>query len=1527
MDRPALLDALIAMTRSWTLAPGVQPSDLISARSALAGALAAGFEPDDLVATRPSRPAFATATAAQRSEIERLVPHASDGGTPELRPFVRSSSDLDPASGAAIVGMQISRTLGPFIDDLGIEHLVDLIPIPRKIPIEGASGALGLLVLDAPPHPAPLPLPAPQKVPIGAGGLWVAVHAVLGGTSSGFVGLAFSKGTAELANVQTAPDGGLKLGTNSKLVLELTLAAPAPVAGSSPIGRDAEQMTVALPTQVTVEFVATGAAFTAIADVSATVYGTGFSIGRSAAAPHAANFGLSYLLFPGAASISDFNIASCLSADFVLSGSAPVQAAGWALPITTAPPAGFGNPAGAGVLLLQLHAGLAARFGDRVAPTPLSMAALILVPSSITVFTETGKRAFRERMLLWDPPPASALQAVPEPIRRVSEIDLTIAPGAMVYAVITPGSESVIIGCSSIANLDRPLAVDGARLPLAYTAGFIGYFDSSTGKRVVLLGFTPPQGERGRVIALENALIATRPSSALLFAGQRTGGPYAGVLVLAFPLGGIVPMLPDPYAASFTTPQLIDTGTSGSLIARLAWTPNAVPPLVLSILGTPIPLPGLGVFTLLDVSTNADQFGVSVFGREVLAGGQTALNIELQALAASDTAIAVYALPGISWEPVVSDQPPAPVDWWDAFSPDDGPATTLRATTIDLVRIEPRVALPHFREAAGKVATTASFTLPFGLMAQVVADPQRAPDALPTYELIKANFASGLDTGLQLAIIAGAQSAVGTRALPGNTTTGSTINPPVNAGSYGDLVLGNLTQLDAAQFFNRQFQAGQPTAEVPVNRIDLSGYGTSMFSDWAVDDTGFVGVVRSRFDVLVGRTAYELVQIQTLIVPWCIRITRTIIFDRADTGLVLRHDTGWKAVGNGTFAQLQPGEVLPGAVLGLSNVHNIQIGTGARIQFISPDQPDYSVPKPSVPPATGRQAIFAPVFFDADVLMDGNLVGTVSNGRIVTEIAGSNIAGWAQLSIGYAASAAEILTLMGMLGPMGVGGKIGALVSVGKHDPVAPQFTLNVSSLSAVATSTTTTEHGHTYPAAVGVALHGTPLLPRDGSWSIARRPSGGQAPTAVDPSTPIPLVRGKGAAGDQWRLIDPVDALAADAPATFYGVLQGTGTSKTLFEHPIIDDLGKALRLDTNHPPNLADVGALLGATDIFPNLGSVLGLDSQLNPLALAQDGFKQTYEQDIDQPDRTIFDLGVIRILLSYSAPDGHGGTKKTHVKFVLDPAASPRWSLDITGISFKAQVDGFGSDPLLTIYGDFSGSETSKPGVKNIQVEYGSALSFVKDIFSGLGEIIKSLGGDVDLDVGFSGNRLFVRDFLAVPTIPLGFGDIRDITLDLGFEADIPSDAAFHVGLGSKDKPFTWLVSPLSGTGALVLGVEKGDLDVYVEAGIGAGLEINLAVASGSASITLELALNVSGGTIAVAVTLLGQAEVDVLGGLASASLTLAASVILTPHPLAFPPNDIELAAAVAVGIHISICWVVSIDFDGSWQFSQDVPVHL
>ena len=71
---------------------------------------------------------------------------------------------------------------------------------------------------------------------------------------------------------------------------------------------------------------------------------------------------------------------------------------------------------------------------------------------------------------------------------------------------------------------------------------------------------------------------------------------------------------------------------------------------------------------------------------------------------------------------------------------------------------------------------------------------------------------------------------------------------------------------------------------------------------------------------------------------------------------------------------------------------------------------------------------------------------------------------------------------------------------------------------------------------------------------------------------------------------------------------------------------------------------------------------------------------------------------------------------------------------------------------------------------------------------------------------------------------------------------------------------------------------------------------------------------------------GRASVDVLRGLASATITLAAgwassrqelleppfAAALLPPPTEIPSFTVGLTASVSVGIHISICWVVDVD---------------
>ena len=258
--------------------------------------------------------------------------------------------------------------------------------------------------------------------------------------------------------------------------------------------------------------------------------------------------------------------------------------------------------------------------------------------------------------------------------------------------------------------------------------------------------------------------------------------------------------------------------------------------------------------------------------------------------------------------------------------------------------------------------------------------------------------------------------------------------------------------------------------------------------------------------------------------------------------------------------------------------------------------------------------------------------------------------------------------------------------------------------------------------------------------------------------------------------------------------------------------------------------------------------------------------------------------------------------------------------------------------MTIVGGFAADDRSKPGLTGLNIEYGKALDTLKTIFSKLQALASFLPGGLGagLDVSLSNGRLTVRDTFAVPQLPLGLGNLSDVSLDLGLALTLSSlSADFIIGIGDPGKPFNWVVSPLAGTGAIDIGVKGGKRDLSIQAGIGLGLSIDVGIAEGSASVTLGFSIEVSGSAITVMIILNGRASVDVLDGVASASLTLTAAIgvkidpppvpvpVLSPPSIEFPAETITFLASVAVGIHISICWVVSVNFEGSWHFSQSV----
>ena len=1392
-----------------------------------------------------------------------------------------------------------------------------LLPIPIFPPvvttITRGGTTIGFVVT-----PFDQPAPTAANVKLGSGTLWA--EATLFGaafsSTSGFAGIPFSGATMNAVGSVTFGSGSVVLDAVATLSFDVASAiTPAARPPGDPIGPDFLAGKLSPFPRATVTLAPSGASVGLAGTGEATLYGQSLTLNpASNPTPALLNFTTPHVSIPTQVAETSFTVAQSNSPEVVMAGSAPIEGAGIVFPIFNAAPAALPQPADAWGIVVVAGPGLSATIAPLTSPLTLAGAAFALTPARLVGLVANGAGRASESYFLWvsSPPPSPPPSTQPALSLPTPQLTLQLAPGALVAFSADPRQEITIASVILAAVLDRPLDAAGQRIPLSGPA-LATRIHTATSITVDIGSTLGPSGNAGFALIAENALIPVGSPTLFLLSGTLAQSRISGGLSISFPGNAIVPTFPDPYVAVYA--ETAAREEIAGVAAVVTWIGTAAPIVTMAIIpagviagATAVAAPssvnerqGTGA-RLLDVSTNADQWGIEL---AIVPGRQFSFSgLQLQAPAA-DTA--VFAVPGISWEPVVDATDPSVPQWLTAFSPDDGVPTTFLVAATQPATIEPLPVLQQYQASAGKQATQAGFTLPFGIVANLIDSGKQGG---PSYAIPAVQFPDqGLAGAHVLKIMSGPAQPLQAQ-LPGTAVTGFNDTPP----AYGAQVLGTAVP-SVAQFWDQDFGPGGAQGFIPISRIDLSGYGTTLFSDWRDPSTTDVGIVRALFDVLIGRTAHEIITAQTWILPWCIRLQRTITFDRSDGGDVVKHDTGWRAVGAGQFELLTDLEgpvksrLLLGPVKSVNNVRNIQFSQTVTVT-VGGDK-------------------YIPCTFDADVAFDPAIQISANGLSPAPTAVGVAIQGYAADTVSTSTtlnppvSADAIIALMQQ--QRRVTGAIGCIAQLGA---AAQKFTLTGSGIGAAVAAGST--------PMLQTALFGTPNLPKDGQWSIARRAQASNTPQPVAAGAPVPLTRGTSAgatppagpgsfAADCYRLLDPEDAQSVDTPNTFYSLLQGTGTSKTLFEHPLVNDAGSGLGF--GNAPGLADAGALLGIPSIFPDIGNVLQIPSAQGGLPIEGDGFKKTYTfgaaanpPQSQPPDRPLLDIAIVHLVLSYAA----GGTEYSGTLVVDATPGAPNWSLTLANLSFEAKVDGLGSDPLITVSGGFQAGASTKPGFTNLQVDYGSALSAVKDLLTGLSDLASSLGGSANLDVGFSGNMLTVQQGFTLPTIPLGFGEISDLGINLGFSATVPSSLSFSVGIGSPQDPFQWLVSPLAGTGAIVLGVQDGGPNVFIEAGLGLGLGIDLAIASGSASIVVSLSLDVGTTAVTIAAALTGNAQVDVLGGLASASLTLAAAIMITIETS--PQREADLAAAVSVGIHISICWVISISFDGSWGFSELIALN-
>lgn len=729
-----------------------------------------------------------------------------------------------------------------------------------------------------------------------------------------------------------------------------------------------------------------------------------------------------------------------------------------------------------------------------------------------------------------------------------------------------------------------------------------------------------------------------------------------------------------------------------------------------------------GNIFLLDVSTNADLMGVGLGAytyrekaQPQLSGGLpfSIKGIDLVTYAINTK---IYTLPQIQWEPIRTVQNPdtSPYPFPSpATSPDTGSPTLLAIESFDLVPIAPRPVIDNFFSAYSDDTHPARavglFNLPFGMKAAALwdnaNDPTRPGASIaqnqPEFDTARATG------GIQIAIIASSPdkgdefetagfkgATIQTRNLI-ELLTGSV---PVDDEGKPLSVLGPVVDT----IFNAEFRPGGANSRVPVERMDISGYGASMFSDWLNPNAVIAATSQAKFDVWIGRTSHEIIQVKSILYPWGVPVVRTITIQRTSGGGVTRYDSGWKAQGPGNY-DFSYFEITGTTKTKVPNPFEFHPGVVKQINFVTTIKDTGRIyRRPGAIPAD--DVIMQEVFFDADVLLEDVQVGA-SDGYVPSR----KQHGFVQLApYQKPLTPEQFYQLLVDEGPLG--GPLDCIVNVGLSGQTMRVLKVDVGGVDNMGGNFVFVS-----------SCHGSIKLPREGSWSVVRRKENSNDIVTIDPDAGLPLIR-EGKLGTTttkpYRFADAADILQAASPVSDYGILHSTGTQKILFLRPTI------LRGDSNIKsvlqPNFADSFAIVNSSAIFPDPTTTfpLGAATGANLRIIEAGKLKLTSGGDYKVPPgytRDIVHSGNSRLYVDYSDAAGSGDT--CELSYSFDSNAAVPWIATSKNHSLTVDLGGFNS--LVTVTTEFDAAYGKNPSMPKPTTKFGSILQPIVDLLSFLG----------------------------------------------------------------------------------------------------------------------------------------------------------------------------------------------------------------
>jgi hypothetical protein len=1641
----------------------------------------------------------------QRQRIERLVGRLDPDEGGQYLAFRREAAIAAPALDLAVPSWgrgAAARTVGPFTAQDGRQFWFDFFPLVRLVPLYLAGDNRPALLF----HVSQLRLRPGDTIPIAEvlgllsrayrlapGSFWIRADLLAPGSPSGsYVGLQIRGGRLRLTPPPLDVGGKLTIPASGSCSVTLDLAPPAPVAaGSGPAGADAADAELALPSTFSFTLTAGGAKVTELGRASWRLFDQSIEFAWEPASPPTYEAGLHSVLISLRASSANLIVQQSRSPFAEVNQQAPIHRAAWALQVATIDVASPPEAAGSGGLAVQLSAGMTLGWrGLRAGPVRLPAPWVALWPGMLLIAdSKASNRYAHQRFHLW--------KDVDSKFRSSLEVRCTDA-FAVVYVAAAGGTEQLLAIVNAEARIDRPVDVKGTPLPVhtLNSSLLLTYTDTQQWaffyEDNILTDSLDPQAswpvKPGEAIslAIRNALFTITPVNSLfLFAQLRDEEMVErGTLLLGMGLYGLLPTLPDPYAANVGWLRRSIRGeqqmrrASVLLVAAVAWTladddlPDdvatrfAFAPLgtqddtmeawtrntlhsesINSVRGvwetqaavtTPsvdnygtlsAPARAAAIanrgsnqadwdrhfaafereqFALLDVSSNADQMGVSFAwfdARKVddsrhsfqsapsdtrAAIGAYPLQIEGLDLSAQSRYVRAFTVPQISWEPLVNITPPViggdPPFGFNLYPNDGGPTRLFNdsAAMVPIAPIPVTDLLVKDFDTRSTGFTGALFTLPFGLRS--FAEFSRQNQFVAGLDAAKLGFnrpaydAAGLRGGLQLRADAPKHPSE-SPIFKGSTLQLNNVARPDGAPAFAG-TLGS----SVGEIFNEEFfydgSTGYKNRGVPVTRIDFSGYGASLFSHWQNPNAAIAATSQAFFDVFIGRTAHEVIQVRSLVYPWGIRVVRTISIFRVSSSYVFRIDTGWQAESDGIYdfrytpydtshkplpAPLpSPYEVHPGIVKGVFQIRNIR-ETNAVPNFkavwnkaigetyVDNDNILRTVTALTPPNESSPPVNLQPVYFDADVeIVD--VISGAANGRVTSK----GMLGYVQLAPrGEPLSKALFKQLLtSQFGSLGGEVECGINVAQSGQQMRVGRVDVNAS------------EDAVGQPIFVSAA-RGAVVLPKDGAWSVVQHLQGNGDVTPLAAQATVPLIRrGRlnvvtgitdATGNDLFRLADPIDVVRAPVAATRnYALLQSTGTQKALFRLP---SFKTGLDQLLGAAPDFADAYRIVNSVGIFPNVQDALPLSLGLFKTTILPEGYRlldaadpdKVFEQVLPPGPLYLINEEFLKIYVEYAKKDKNGTTQAAgKLRYGFNAAAADlgkKWLSKVNDIGMV--VDLGPMKRLMMIKGKFNAEKGATPGFIEPELEFSEALQPVIDIL----QILMQLqGGDYKealkkgLEVAMSNSAdswaysFHARKEIPVVRFPPGVL-YSSPTNPLKLEAHLAIGVYFNEAMSVPTSPGQLIpsagaflefggslsvmcVSLALGTvyanGAVDLRM-SGDIKtgpaLYMKFGFGAEIVVGIPVV-GSVSVLymVGVEINLTTTELTVAGFLLFRGRAELIGGLVTVTILIEAKGAVKRLSA---PDRTDLIAQVTFGLDISIFLVINISFSQSWQESRQI----